>query len=74
MNSFRTPRKIVVIMGDHDQIKTDEAEHVVATVKRFFISKDFDKTTYDCDIALLQMTKHIKFQKHIQPACLPSYG
>lgn len=59
-------------MGDHDQMQSDEAEHVIATVKRFFKAKDYSNK--ENDIALLEMTRPIKFQKHIQPACIPSYG
>ena len=38
---------------------------------KIILHEKFDKFTYDNDIALLRLAKHIKFTPTIRPACLP---
>lgn len=70
----RKPENIAVILGDHDLDKEDKTYHVIANVTRIILHPCFDSISYDNDIALLELSKTITFQKHIQPVCIPSYG
>lgn len=70
----RRPNQLAVIMGDHDQTQTDEADHVIASVKRIRLHSNYNPNNHDNDIALLEMHRPIKFQEHIQPICIPSHG
>jgi Trypsin len=62
------------VLGDHDQLNKDEANHVDAWVTKIHMHSEFDPDSFDNDIALLELKQPIKFKKHIQPACVPSYG
>uniref|UniRef100_A0A8B9PZH8 Peptidase S1 domain-containing protein n=1 Tax=Apteryx owenii TaxID=8824 RepID=A0A8B9PZH8_APTOW len=42
------------------------------TVKQFIIHPSFNKTTMDCDIALLQLTEPLEFNHYVRPVCLPA--
>jgi len=61
-------------MGDHDQLKMDDADHVIAPIISIRIHLSYNPDNHDNDIALLKMKQPIKFRDHIQPICIPSYG
>ena len=46
--------------------------HVDRRVKKVVTHRNFDKFTYEYDIALLEMQADIKFQPNIIPICLPN--
>lgn len=53
-----------------DQYKLDDVQR--HPVKRIISHPDYNSMTFDYDIALLELTKPLKFTNTIQPICLPS--
>lgn len=60
--------EIKVFLGGHN-ISTDYAE--TRRVLRIHEHEYFDTTTFDFDIALLELDRPVTFGSTIQPACLP---
>ncbi|XP_060922701.1 coagulation factor X [Limanda limanda] len=63
-------RYIYVKLGEFDTLREDgnEATHHVETIITHF---KYKADTYNNDIALIKLTKPIKFSRFILPACLP---
>ena len=57
-------------MGDHDQTESEVSEAVLS-VRYVFVHSEFNPSTLDNDIALLQVSDPIEFNRHVGPACLP---
>lgn len=64
--------KIRVILGDHDQTITSDAEAKMRAVSAIIKHRNFDANTYNHDIALLKLRKPVTYTKNIKPVCLPS--
>ncbi|XP_077177997.1 ovochymase-2 isoform X2 [Paroedura picta] len=58
-----------VVVGVHD-IKAEEPNSQKRSVKKYIIHPDFNSTTMDSDIALVQLTEPLEFN-HVRPVCLP---
>lgn len=63
--------KIRIILGDHDQTTTTDAEAKMRAVSAIIRHRNFDANTYNHDIALLRLRKPVTFTKNIKPVCLP---
>lgn len=63
--------KIRIILGDHDQTVTTDAEAKMRAVSAIIKHRNFDQNSYNHDIALLRLRKPVNFTKNIQPVCLP---
>lgn len=66
---FRSVRQVFV--GGHN-ISTDYAEQ--RRVRKVHRHARFDTSTFDNDIALLQLDRPVRFGPHVQPGCLPEAG
>lgn len=58
-------------MGLHSQGQTQEWT-VRRGVRRILPHKDFSSTTYDNDIALMELDADVTLNQYIWPICLPS--
>uniref|UniRef100_A0A3Q3IC56 Zmp:0000001114 n=1 Tax=Monopterus albus TaxID=43700 RepID=A0A3Q3IC56_MONAL len=56
--------------GMQDQYKQDGV--LRRSVKRIITHPNYDRMTFDYDIALLELSEPLKFSNTIQPICLPS--
>ncbi|NWI11820.1 OVCH2 protein, partial [Crypturellus soui] len=61
-----------VVAGLHDLAEQEYRQK--RPVKELIIHPSFNKTTMDCDIALLRLAKPFEFNQHVRPACLPAGG
>ncbi|XP_015264199.1 PREDICTED: ovochymase-1-like [Gekko japonicus] len=61
-----------VVAGDHDRLLKEPAEQI-RRVKTILIHSDFDVTSYDSDIALVQLEAPLSYSAAVQPICLPNY-
>ena len=67
-----TPSKWQVYAGVHDlKAASDEASFQMLSVKRVIIHSGFDLKTFDNDIALIELSKSLRFSSAISPVCLP---
>uniref|UniRef100_A0A8C4JPP7 Peptidase S1 domain-containing protein n=1 Tax=Dromaius novaehollandiae TaxID=8790 RepID=A0A8C4JPP7_DRONO len=48
------------------------AQLSTVTVKQFIIHPSFNKTTMDCDIALVRLAEPLEFNHYVRPVCLPA--
>lgn len=62
-------RDIKVYLGGHN-ISTDFVD--VRRISTIFKHEDFNTSSFDSDIAILQMERAVKFGPKVQPVCLPS--
>ncbi|XP_072017073.1 ovochymase-like [Amphiura filiformis] len=51
---------------------TDDGTEVIVGLKTGIINPDFDKATYDSDIALLKLKQPVTYTEYISPLCLPN--
>ena len=67
------PSNLLVRIGEYNVLNLNEPHnHVDRRVKKVVTHRNFDKFTYEYDIALLEMQADIKFQPNIIPICLPN--
>ncbi|XP_016297190.1 coagulation factor X [Sinocyclocheilus anshuiensis] len=59
-----------VVVGEFDTL-VNESQEVTHDVDKILIHKNYMADTYHNDIALIKLSKPIKFTKFIIPACLP---
>nr|XP_016851088.1 PREDICTED: ovochymase-2 isoform X1 [Anolis carolinensis]XP_016851089.1 PREDICTED: ovochymase-2 isoform X1 [Anolis carolinensis] len=59
-----------VVAGAHD-IGDQEQNSQKRAVKQYILHPDFNATTTDADIALVQLTEPLKFNHYVRPVCLP---
>ena len=67
------PSNLLVRVGEYHVLNTNEAhKHLDRRIKKVVTHRNFDKFTYEYDIALLEMhDAPIKYQPNIIPICLP---
>uniref|UniRef100_A0A3P8T8K2 ST14 transmembrane serine protease matriptase n=1 Tax=Amphiprion percula TaxID=161767 RepID=A0A3P8T8K2_AMPPE len=56
--------------GMHDQYKQDDVQR--RPLKRIISHPDYNRMTFDYDIALLELSEPLKFTDTIRPICLPA--
>ena len=62
-----------VWLGEHNLKKdTENLPPVHKNITRFVVHPNYNHSSDENDIVLLQMKEPIDFQPHIQPVCLPS--
>ncbi|XP_068801291.1 ovochymase-2 isoform X2 [Struthio camelus] len=59
-----------VVTGLHDLAEQEYRQK--RTIKQFIIHPSFNKTTMDCDIALLRLAEPLEFNHYVRPVCLPA--
>ncbi|XP_072841907.2 ovochymase-2 isoform X1 [Pogona vitticeps] len=59
-----------VVVGAHD-IQDEEQNSQKRSVKQYIPHPDFNATTTDSDIALVQLTEPLEFNHYVRPVCLP---
>ncbi|NXA37643.1 OVCH2 protein, partial [Eudromia elegans] len=59
-----------VVTGIHDLAEQEYRQK--RAVKRLIIHPSFNKTTMDCDIALLQLAEPLMWNRYVRPVCLPA--
>ncbi|CAG0891588.1 unnamed protein product [Darwinula stevensoni] len=62
----------VVRLGDHDISKTDEAQHHDYPVSRVIQHPQYNKKSFDNDIAVLELASPVPFTRRVHPICLPN--
>lgn len=68
-----SPSNLVVRIGEYNVLDTSEAhKHLNSRITRTITHINFNKISYENDIALLRLYKPIDFQPNIIPICLPS--
>lgn len=66
------PSNLLVRIGEYNILDTSEAhEHINRRITRIITHVNFDKASYEYDIALLRVDEIIPFQPNIIPICLP---
>lgn len=69
--------KCIIVLGKHER-QRKESTQLIAKVADYFIHPDWmqdlsnPETSLGPDVALLKLTKPLKFTDAIQPICLPS--
>lgn len=68
------PSNLLVRVGEYHVLNTNEAHrHIDRRIKKVVTHRNFDKFTYEYDIALLEMhDAPIKYQPNMIPICLPT--
>lgn len=66
----KDPKKYKVTLGDHNRAK-DEGTEQKLLLSKITVHEDYDYNYNDDDIAVLTLAKDAKFDKWVQPACLP---
>jgi secreted trypsin-like serine protease len=61
---------IEVRLGRHDQTATAEDSQVVTGIAEIIRHPDFNKDTFDNDLALVKLDDHIIFSDYVMPICL----
>ncbi|XP_038049155.1 transmembrane protease serine 9-like isoform X3 [Patiria miniata] len=60
-----------VRLGEYDLFKEEGTERILQ-VEQLIVNPEFDKDTYDSDIALLKLRQPVTYTDFIVPICLPS--
>ncbi|KTF93720.1 hypothetical protein cypCar_00039326 [Cyprinus carpio] len=63
---------IRVVVGEHNTL-VNEGHEVTHDVDKILIHKNYMAETYHNDIALIKLSKPIRFSRFIIPACLPQH-
>ncbi|XP_023337337.1 trypsin-1 [Eurytemora carolleeae] len=64
--------RLKLVLGDHDRNLRGPGQ-TYRTVANTFIHDNFEKKTFNNDIALIKMNSPIDFSSHIRPVCLPTF-
>ncbi|XP_068212389.1 trypsin-3-like [Palaemon carinicauda] len=62
---------LTVVLGEH-HLERDDSLEVKVKVDKYINYRHFDIETLNHDISLLRLSKKVKYNKYILPACLPS--
>jgi len=63
-------KQLKVVLGEYN-IYTTEGTEMTIPVKRKILHPSFNITQRNHDIAILELSRDVKFSKHVQPICLP---
>eukprot|EP00095_Tigriopus_kingsejongensis_P011670 maker-scaffold59_size442576-snap-gene-2.11 protein:Tk11670 transcript:maker-scaffold59_size442576-snap-gene-2.11-mRNA-1 annotation:"hypothetical protein KGM_20486" len=67
-----SPSNLLVRIGEYNVLDSSEAHgHLNRRITRVITHVNFDKFSYEYDIALLKMVNRVEFQPNIIPICLP---
>lgn len=67
--------QITLVFGEHDRNQTDESQTQYRKIESFVKHPQFQRATFNNDIAVLRLDRPIRFNRYISPACLPlEYG
>ncbi len=67
-----SPSNLLVRIGEYNVLDESEAhDHVNRRITRVITHVDFDKFSYEYDIALLRLVQPVDYQPNIIPICLP---
>jgi len=66
------PKDTLVLVGDNNLWSKGSENRQVFKVKRFIKRQDFIRKTLQNDIAILELSKDIKFSNAVLPVCLPT--
>lgn len=61
-------------MGEHDFNRTDETDMKEFQIAKVKIHDEFDRRTFENDIAILKLGSKVQFTRFIEPICLPPKG
>ncbi|KAM5251206.1 ovochymase-1, partial [Hipposideros larvatus] len=70
LQSKNNPFFWTVVAGDHDRTLKESTEQV-RRAKHVVVHEDFDRLSYDSDIALMQLSSPLEFSFAVRPVCLP---
>lgn len=64
-------KEVEVVLSDHDR---NSVERVIITrrVAALFQHKDFNKDTYNNDIAIMELDRPVQFSETVKAACIPN--
>ena len=67
-----SPSNLLMRIGEYNILDDSEVHnHVDVRVRRVITHRQFDKFTYEYDIALIKLVSPVKFKPNIIPVCLP---
>ena len=64
-------RDMSIVFGKHD-FTADESGQQTIVMKRYIVHNDYNSTTIDNDIALVELKDDVVFTDHVSPICLPT--
>jgi len=65
----------VVVVGEYDLTgDVENLKPVAKPVKRMIVHRDYNPTTFENDIALMELESSFDIQPHVVPICLPKLG
>lgn len=68
-----SPSNLLVRVGEYNVLDTTEAhQHTNRRITRVITHVNFDKQSYEYDIAVLRMVRPVDFQPNVIPICLPN--
>ncbi|XP_059791544.1 ovochymase-1 isoform X10 [Balaenoptera ricei] len=70
VQSKNNPLLWTIVAGDHDRTLKEPTEQV-RRAKHIVVHEDFDRLTFDSDIALIQLSSALEFNSVVRPVCLP---
>ena len=70
----RQPAALTARLGEFDTTRTDDGQHVDASVARIIMHPRFRGPARHDDIALLQLSRPVTLGERVWPACLPPEG
>ncbi|KAK1122587.1 hypothetical protein K0M31_009032 [Melipona bicolor] len=65
------PRDIKVRLGEYNFEESEETRALDFAISEIRVHRDYDRTTYENDIAILKMYRPTIFDSYIWPVCLP---
>lgn len=72
---YRFLATLVAVFGEFDLSGELEAKRsVTRNVRRVIVNRGYNPTTFESDLALLELETPIQFDVHIVPICMPEDG
>ena len=65
------PKAITITAGLHNKREDESDTRQVKTVERIFKHPNYNQRTTQNDLTILRLAEPVKFNKYVQPACLP---